>query len=80
MDLIVANRVGHGVGMGSDENEVTLLGQEIEIALPKGSKSQLARSLIEIIAKQYEQSKCNLENTGKENEQPTPTARQNSAA
>lgn len=50
MDLIVANRVGGGVGMGSDDNEVTVLGDGVEITLPLTSKQQIARQLVGIIS------------------------------
>jgi phosphopantothenoylcysteine decarboxylase/phosphopantothenate--cysteine ligase len=49
MDLIVANRVGGGVGMGSDDNEVIVLGENVEITLPLMSKQQVARQLVGII-------------------------------
>ena len=50
IDLIVANRVGGGVGMGSDDNEVTVLGEGVEITLPLASKQQVARQLVGIIS------------------------------
>ncbi|OGT43120.1 MAG: phosphopantothenoylcysteine decarboxylase [Gammaproteobacteria bacterium RIFCSPHIGHO2_12_FULL_37_34] len=51
MDLIVANCVGEGMGMNSDDNEVTVIGANFEKMLPRMSKQQLARALIEMIAK-----------------------------
>lgn len=54
MDLIVANHVGGQLGMGSDENEVTLIGEHDEERLPRASKQKLARQLIAAIAKAYQ--------------------------
>jgi phosphopantothenoylcysteine decarboxylase/phosphopantothenate--cysteine ligase len=64
MDLIVANRVGHGIGMGSDENEVTVLGPDAEWVLPLAPKHALARQLITLISdnfkkKRQHDGKCN---------------------
>jgi phosphopantothenoylcysteine decarboxylase/phosphopantothenate--cysteine ligase len=52
-DLIIANRVGNGLGMYSDDNAVTVLGKEIELAFPLTPKHQLARQLIAVIAEQF---------------------------
>jgi len=49
MDLIIANDV-RSFSMGSDENEVTVLGEATEIHLAPTSKNKLARQLIAIIA------------------------------
>lgn len=53
MDLIIANLVGSGVGMGSNENEVTIIGDNFQQTLPLMSKVQLARELIPMIVKQF---------------------------
>lgn len=53
MDMIIANRVGDGIGMGSDENEVTVLGQDSQITLLPTPKRKLARQLIDIIADEF---------------------------
>lgn len=53
MDLIIANLVGSGVGMGSNENEVTIIGDNFQQTLPLMSKAQLARELIPMIVKQF---------------------------
>lgn len=53
MDMIVANKVGEGKGMGSDENAVTVINKEQQIELPALPKRKLARQLISLIAKQY---------------------------
>lgn len=53
MDMIVANQVGNGRGMGADDNQVTVISADREEGLPLMPKHELARHLIEIIAKQY---------------------------
>jgi phosphopantothenoylcysteine decarboxylase/phosphopantothenate--cysteine ligase len=55
MDIIVANYVGDQLGMGSDDNEVTIIAAESEIKLPPTTKRKLARQIIAIIAKAYKQ-------------------------
>ncbi len=55
LDLIVANRVGvPDGGFGSDANRVILIDRDVTVELPAGSKSQLARMLINEIAKRLE--------------------------
>jgi phosphopantothenoylcysteine decarboxylase/phosphopantothenate--cysteine ligase len=57
-DLIMANHVGiEGTGFGSDDNAVTVLGHDLQIELPKQSKTMLARAMISIIADTYKQRK-----------------------
>jgi phosphopantothenoylcysteine decarboxylase/phosphopantothenate--cysteine ligase len=53
MDIIVANQVGHGVAMGSDDNAVTVIGSNFATVIPQTSKDKLARQLIKIIASQF---------------------------
>lgn len=53
MDIIVANLVGQGKGMGSDENEVLVISQSECRSLPLQSKTKLARQLIAIIADEF---------------------------
>lgn len=53
MDMIIANQVGDDIGMGSDENAVTVIGSQAEVTLPSTTKSKLARQLVDIIAKEY---------------------------
>ncbi len=48
LDMIVANEVA--VGMGGDDNVVTVLWDDQEIAFPKITKRQIARKLIELIS------------------------------
>lgn len=55
IDMIIANQVGEKVGMGSDENQVTLITANHEVALPLQPKTKLARELIEYIAQQFKQ-------------------------
>lgn len=51
MDMIIANKVGDGCGMGTDDNAVTVITDESEVVLPLMSKQKLARELIELIAR-----------------------------
>lgn len=57
MDVIIANQVGEGGSMGADDNEVTVLTADSMTSLPRMSKTQLASQLIELVAKQYKQSR-----------------------
>ena len=56
LDMIIANSVE--VGMGTDENAVTVISKEAIIDLPLLPKNQLARQLIEMIATQFKQRKA----------------------
>ena len=52
LDLVVANDIGdQGIGFGSDSNEVTVIGEELEEPLPRASKTVVARQLLQIIAR-----------------------------
>ncbi|MFV0276034.1 MAG: bifunctional phosphopantothenoylcysteine decarboxylase/phosphopantothenate--cysteine ligase CoaBC [Parahaliea sp.] len=54
LDLIVANNVaGEGIGFASNENEVTVIWREGQIALPRASKQTLAGHLVRLIAEHY---------------------------
>lgn len=55
MNIIIANRVS--VGMGTDENEVTVLMKDEEVPLPTAPKKKLARELIAIIADEFKESR-----------------------
>ncbi|SRR5579883_131450 len=57
MDMIIANRVGRGVGMGSDENEVTVITASEEVHLPSMSKHRLAAQLVKIIADEFKRKR-----------------------
>jgi len=52
MDMIIANRVGSGMGMGADENEVSVIGKQIT-HLPFMPKQKLAREIVDLIAMEY---------------------------
>ena len=54
LDMIVANDVSdERIGFNSDDNAVTVLGFDMEEALPKGSKRTVARQLIGLICEQF---------------------------
>lgn len=55
MDVIIANQVAQGIGMHSDDNQVTIIDAHGQIALPKNAKLRLAKQIIEIIAQKYRQ-------------------------
>ncbi len=57
MDMIIANQVGEGLGMGSHDNQVTVITAAEEINLPLMPKQQLARQLISRIAVQFKQQR-----------------------
>ncbi len=51
LDLIAANQVGlPGSGFDSSDNEITLIWADGEMALPRASKRELARALLEQVA------------------------------
>ncbi len=50
VDMIVANQVGNGLGFDSELNEVTILTQEGQFALPLMHKTRLAAQIIAILA------------------------------
>ncbi len=53
LDMIVANQVGDDRGFDHDENAVNVLWQNGAKEFPKTAKAELARDLIELIAKRY---------------------------
>ena len=53
VDLIAANKVGEGAGFGTDDNALQLIDRSDVLSLPTMSKSQLARILVQEIAKRY---------------------------
>jgi len=59
MDMIVANLVGVGKGMGADDNEVTVLGSQRH-HFKMMPKTKLAKELIALIAKEYVSSQRKL--------------------
>ncbi len=53
MDLIIANEVGSELGMGQDDNAVTVIGPSLTLTIARCAKTTLACQLIDIIAEQY---------------------------
>jgi phosphopantothenoylcysteine decarboxylase/phosphopantothenate--cysteine ligase len=64
LDLIAANRVGHGAGFDADDNELTLLWAGGKETLPRASKHDLANALFARIAMfRVQKSKTNKSGT-----------------
>ena len=55
LDMIIANLVGENLCFDADENEVVVLWGDDRKPLPKLSKPELARQLIDVIASRYRQ-------------------------
>ena len=53
IDMIAANQVGPDCGFDRETNSLTVFWEGGELALGEGSKGQLARRLIEIVAERY---------------------------
>ncbi len=53
VDLIAANRVGDGLGIGADTNALTLIGRDTETELGPVPKTVLARQLVAEIARHF---------------------------
>ncbi len=53
LDMIIANHVGGELGIGSDDNEVTVITPDTETALTRAPKGALAKTLIALIASQW---------------------------
>jgi phosphopantothenoylcysteine decarboxylase/phosphopantothenate--cysteine ligase len=53
LDMIIANRVGHDRGFDRDDNAVTVLWDGGEQSFPTSLKVELARNLIELVAKHF---------------------------
>jgi len=53
LSMIVANRVGDGLGFDSDENAVEVYWPDGEKTFPKMPKTELARELVALIAERY---------------------------
>jgi phosphopantothenoylcysteine decarboxylase/phosphopantothenate--cysteine ligase len=49
LDMIIANQVGDGLGMGSDENAVTVLWRDQQKEFAKMTKHKLAREIIALL-------------------------------
>ena len=60
LDLVVANDIGdREIGFGSDSNEVTVIGAELEEPLPRASKTVVSRQLLQIIARCFRAKQTN---------------------
>ena len=57
LDLVAANRVGVGLGFGTDENSLLLVEREAVTKLASQPKTKLARALIHHIAARYRAKK-----------------------
>jgi phosphopantothenoylcysteine decarboxylase/phosphopantothenate--cysteine ligase len=55
LDMIIANLVGENLCFDADENEVVVLWNDGRQPLPKSSKPELARQLVDLIASRYRQ-------------------------
>ena len=55
LDMIIANLVGEKLCFDADDNEVVILWQGGRQPLPRSSKPELARQLVEVIASRYRQ-------------------------
>lgn len=53
IDMIIANEVGEGIGIGMDENAVTALWDDQMREFPKTTKQKLARELVALVAKTF---------------------------
>src|SRR5690606_33138033 len=53
IDMIAANQVGPDCGFDRETNALTLYWAGGELALGEGSKAQLARKLVEVLAERY---------------------------
>jgi len=53
LDMIIANRVGRDCGFDHDENTVSVYTPDSHQSFPMTAKSELARDLMEVIAKRY---------------------------
>ncbi|MGI9279507.1 MAG: bifunctional phosphopantothenoylcysteine decarboxylase/phosphopantothenate--cysteine ligase CoaBC [Endozoicomonas sp.] len=64
LNLIVANDVSDGdIGFSSDNNEVTVLGEDFEEPMPRASKKVLSRKILKIVAHRFRKWKREQENT-----------------
>lgn len=57
MDMIVANDVSAGAGMGQEDNAVTVLGPELAIFIPRAPKHLIAQQIMAIMAKEFHSSR-----------------------
>lgn len=57
LDMIAANQVGDGLGFEADDNALTLYWEEGTAELPRASKADLARRLVQYVSERYEASR-----------------------
>jgi phosphopantothenoylcysteine decarboxylase/phosphopantothenate--cysteine ligase len=53
LDMIIANRVGSDCGFDADDNSVNVIWTDGEQRFPEARKSELARDLVELIARRF---------------------------
>ena len=53
LDMIIANRVGSDCGFDTDDNSVNVIWTDGEQRFPEARKSELARDLVELIARRF---------------------------
>ena len=57
-DLVVGNDIsGEGVGFGADENEVWVVGREEERFVPRASKPEVARVILDTMMVEMERQR-----------------------
>lgn len=60
LDMIAANDITlEGLGFNSDENALHVIWKEDDVQLPPANKTELAKSLIALVAKQYNNKQSN---------------------
>ena len=58
--MIAANDITlEGLGFNSDENALHVIWKEDDVQLPPANKTELAKSLIALVAKQYNNKQSN---------------------
>ncbi len=65
LDMIIANRVGPGLGFDVDDNEVVVLTATEKLSLARASKRDIASNLIAIIATSLQNARFNIAETGR---------------
>jgi phosphopantothenoylcysteine decarboxylase/phosphopantothenate--cysteine ligase len=53
LDMIAANRVGEGLGFEAEDNALSVFWADGAAELPRSAKPELARQLVDLIAKRY---------------------------
>ncbi len=58
IDLVVGNDISQsGIGFGADENEVYVVGREEERFIPRTSKEEVARAILEVVVQEINEEK-----------------------